>query len=152
MDGLAAIAALMRLAQRRARALMFEYIRRKARPRAVQAREVCASPIASERADFGSRPQSRKACRVMTQRRSASQPACQEVIQTIPSTVGGLWRGQKRRTASARMPSAMCSLRQAETSQMSHKGVRVLPFMAGSIAPQKGDVENERQIPRLSFL
>jgi len=131
---------------------MVEYMRTKVRPRAVQAREVCASGIARERASLGSRPQSRKACRVMTQRSSASQPACQEVIQTMPSGVGGLWRGQKRRTASARMPSAMCSLRQAETSQMSHKGVRVLPFMASSIAAPEGGGKSEGQIQQMFFV
>jgi hypothetical protein len=133
-----ASACRMRCAQRRATGVMLSYMWRKARLRAHQAKEFLASPMGKERACPGSRPQRRKACRAITQRRRASQPACQAVIQTIPSTVGGLWRGQKRRTASARMPSAMCSLRQAATSQMSHKGVRVLPFMAGSIAPQKG--------------
>jgi hypothetical protein len=94
MDGLAAIAALMRPAQRRARMFMFAYMPRKVRPRAVQAREFCASLMGRERASFGSRPQSRKACRAMTQRSSASQPACQEVIQTMPSAVGGLCFGR----------------------------------------------------------
>ena len=151
-EGVFASACRMRCAQRRAMRVMLSYMWRKARLRAHQAREFFALPMARERACPGSRPQRRKACRAITQRSNASQPACQAVIQTMPSGVGGRWRGQKRRTASARMPSAMCSLRQAETSQMSHKGVRVLPFMAGSIAAQEGGGENQRQIPRLFFL
>ena len=139
----------MRLAQRRAMTVMLSYMWRKARLRACQAKELFASPIARERASFGSRPQRRKACRAMTQRSSASQPACQAVSQTMPSGLGGLWRGQKRRTARARMPMATCSLRQAATSQMSHKGVRCFPFMQRSIAPLREGGRNSEVIPHL---
>jgi hypothetical protein len=124
-----------RSAQRRAMAVMSRYMWRKVRLRARQESELVASLTSWLRARLGSRPQRRMACRAMTQRSRRSQPACQAVIQTMPSGLGGLVAcfGRKRRTAMARTPSARCSLRQAETSQMSQSGVRVRPFMAGSI-------------------
>ena len=132
--------ARMRLAQRRAMAVMPAYIRSMARRRACQASEVRASAIGKERHSLGSSPQRRKACRAMTQRKRLSQPACQAVSQTTPSGLGDLLLsfGRKQRTAMARTPSAMCSLRQAGTSQMSQSGVRCLAFMRGSIAAVRG--------------
>ncbi len=143
--------ARMRLAQRRAIAVMPAYIRSMARRRACQASEVRASAIGKERHSLGSSPQRRKACRAMTQRKRLSQPVCQAVSQTMPSGLGDLLLslGRKQRTAMARTPSAMCSLRQAATSQMSQSGVRCLAFMSGSIAAVRGGGGNRPQIHQL---
>ena len=81
----------------------------------------------------------------MTQRSSRSQPASQAVSQTTPSALTGrrrfFDRGMNWRIASPRTARAMCSLKQAATSQISQSGVRI-PFIAGSIGEDQGGGDN----------
>jgi hypothetical protein len=113
---------------------MFSMRRRKVWQRACQLNEEAASGSRKDRTAHGSRPQTRKACRMIAQRSRASQQARPTQMQAMPSGVGDRVAvfGQYRRTWSDSMQVASASRRAAAASQISHSGKRS-PFMGGSI-------------------